>query len=70
MNRQAITFVVVVVLCAIGWAYSQGWLGGMRSGIEIERERVGTEQTIGEENANMDVPVTKQISVPDDKATE
>ena len=69
MNRKAITLVVVVVLCAIAWAYSQGWLGGMRPGTEIEREQVGTEQTIGQENANMAVPVTKEGAVSDDTAT-
>lgn len=70
MNRKAITLVVVVVLCAIAWAYSQGLLGGMRPGPEIEREKIGTEQTIDQESANVAVPVTKEGAAPGDTATQ
>ena len=34
MNRTSITIVVVVLLCAVGFAYSQGWFDWSSPGIE------------------------------------
>jgi hypothetical protein len=36
MNRKSVTVVVVVVLCAAGFAYSQGWFS--RSSVSSDAE--------------------------------
>jgi hypothetical protein len=65
VNRTSITMVVVVVLCAVGFAYGQGWFNRSSSGYETESNKVGTDQTIGQEKANEDaVQVTQTVSEP------
>ena len=50
MSRTSITIVVVVLLCAAGFAYSQGWFNWSSSGCELESNKVCTEQSIDQEN--------------------
>ena len=65
VNRTSITMVVVVVLCAVGFAYGQGWLNWSSAGYEMESNKVGTEQTFGQGKANEDaVQVTQTVSEP------
>ena len=46
MSRTSITIVVVILLCAAGLVYSQGWFGWSSPGMEMESNKVGTDQTI------------------------
>ena len=54
MSRTSITIVVVVLLCAAGFVYSQGWFNWSNSGYEMESNKVGTEQTIDQEKTKVD----------------
>ena len=70
-NRTSITIVVVVLLCAAGFAYSQGWFDWSSPGIEMESNSVGTNQKIGSEKTNEDaVRLTKDTAKPADAVTE
>jgi hypothetical protein len=51
MNRNSIT-VVVVLLCAAGYAYSQGWFDLSRPSAEIESNKVSTEQAVEQQSTN------------------
>ena len=42
MNRTSITIVVVVILCAVGFAYSQGWFDWRAPAAEMESNKVST----------------------------
>ena len=65
MNRTSITIVVVVVLCAAGLVYSQGWFNWSSSGYEMESNKVGTNQTIDQKKTKADaVQVTQTASEP------
>ena len=48
MNRTSITIVIVVLLCAGGFAYSQGWLDWSRLGRETRRAIRPTSARIGD----------------------
>ena len=64
-SRTYLTLAVVVVLCAAGLAYSQGWFNWSSSGQEIEGNNVGTEQTIDQQNINENaVPVAQKTTDP------
>jgi hypothetical protein len=52
MNRTSITVVIVVLLCAASFAYSQGWLDWSRPGSE----------GIDSNNANVSQELEKQKS--------
>ena len=52
MNRMSLTVVVVVLLCAAGYAYSQGWLDWSRS----------TSERTDSNNANVSQELEKQKS--------
>ena len=60
MNRTSITIVVVVLLCAAGFVYSQGWFNWSSSGYEMESNKVSTEQTIDQEITNEDAQATSR----------
>ena len=61
MSRKSITIVVLVLLCAAGFAYSQGWFGWSSSSYETESNEVSTEQRIDQEKMKDDAaPVTQQ----------
>jgi hypothetical protein len=45
-NRTSITLVALVMLCAAGFAYSQGWFSWSRPGTEMESNTVGTSQVL------------------------
>jgi hypothetical protein len=45
VSRTSIT-AVVLLLFAVGYAYSQGWFDLSRSSAEIEREKVSTDQRV------------------------
>jgi hypothetical protein len=63
MSRTSITIVVLVLLCAAGFAYSQGWFNWSNSRYETESSEVGTEQTIDEEKMkDAAAPVTQQTT--------
>jgi hypothetical protein len=71
MNRTSITIVVVVLLCAAGFAYSQGWFNWSSSGYELESDKVSTDQTIDPENTKVDAArVTQQTKEPATTLTE
>jgi hypothetical protein len=55
MNRTPITIVVVVILCAVGFAYSQGWLNMSRPAPEIDTTKVSTSQMLNEDNSKMNI---------------
>jgi hypothetical protein len=62
-NRTSITIVVVVLLCAVGFAYSQGWFNWSSSGYEMESNKVGADQTMDQERIKEDaVQVTQTAS--------
>ena len=64
-SRSYITLVVVVLLCAAGLAYSQGWFNWSSSSQEIEGNKVGTGQTLDQENTNVNaVPVAQKTTGP------
>ena len=65
-NRTSITIVVVVLLCAAGYAYSQGWFNWARPGSETWRAiRPSTSQELEKQKTNGDtVPVTPQATEP------
>jgi hypothetical protein len=49
MSRNSIT-VVVVLICAALYAYSQGWFDWSRPGTEIESTKVSTNQAVEQQN--------------------
>jgi hypothetical protein len=50
VSRTSIT-AVVLLLCAVGFAYSQGWFDLSRRSFEIESDKVGTPQSIESQNS-------------------
>ena len=59
MDRKSITVVVVVILCAIGFAYSYGWFSPSSVGSDTESDKVTANQTVDQEKTKEDaVPVT------------
>ena len=71
MNRTSITIVVVVLLCAAGFAYSQGWFDWSSPVIEMESNSVGTDQKIDSgENERGCRALTKDTAKPADAVTE
>jgi hypothetical protein len=71
MSRTSITIVVVVLLCAAGFVYSQGWLNWSSSGYELESGKVSTDQTIDQEETKVDAArVTQQTKEPAATLTE
>jgi hypothetical protein len=64
MSRTSIT-VVVVLLCAAGYAYMQGWFDRSRPGTEIESNKVSTNQTVEQQNTINDAAqVTEPVAEP------
>ena len=71
MSRTSITIVVIVLLCAAGFVYSQGWFNWSNSSYEMESDKVGTEQTIDQEKTKEDAAhVTQQTNEPAATLTE
>ena len=71
MNRKSVTIVVVVVLCAAGFAYSQGWFDWSRPGTEIESNTVSASQALDQDKTKVDAePVTQDTAKPADSAAE
>jgi hypothetical protein len=64
MNRTSITVVIVVLLCAASFAYSQGWLDWSRPSREvIESKKANVRQELEIHKASGDgVPVTPQAT--------
>jgi hypothetical protein len=64
-SRTYITLVLVVLLCAAGLAYSQGWFDWSSASNEMDGNKVGTSQTIDQENTNESaVPVAQRTTDP------
>ena len=64
-NRTSITVAVVILLCAVGFAYSQGWFDWSSPGAEVEMNNVSTSQTLDQEEAKTDAgQVTETVSEP------
>jgi hypothetical protein len=71
MNRTSITIVIVVLLCAAGLAYSQGWFNWSNASYETGSNEVRTDQTIEQESRKGDVPpVTQQTTDSATTSTE
>jgi hypothetical protein len=71
MSRTSITIVVVVLLCAAGFAYSQGWFNWSSSSNKLENNQVITDQRIDPVKTNENVPhVTQQTNEPAATRTE
>jgi len=71
MSRTSITIVVVVLLCAAGFVYSQGWFNWSNSSYEVESDTVSTGQTIDQEKTKVDAArVTQQTKEPAATLTE
>ena len=71
MNRRSITMVVVVVLCAVGFAYSQGWLHWSHAGTAIESNKVNAHQELSHDKVKENtVPATQQAEAPTDTTTK
>jgi hypothetical protein len=71
MDRKSITVVVVVLLCAAGFAYSQGWFDWSRPGAETQSNTVSTDQALDQDKTNVDaMPVTQETQKPVDSATK
>jgi hypothetical protein len=71
MSRTSITIVVVVLLCAAGFAYSQGWFNWSNSSYERQSDKVSTGQTIDQEETKVDAArVTQQTKEPAATLTE
>ena len=63
MNRKSVTVVVVVVLCAAGFAYSQGWFDRSSGGTETQGDTVSANQALDQDNTKADaVPVATRDS--------
>lgn len=64
MNRTSITIVVVVLLCAGGFAYSQGWLGRSplrRESTESNKAKV-SQEAVKQNTNGAPVPATPEAS--------
>lgn len=59
MTRTWIT-VVVVLLCAAGFAYSQGWFDWSRSAAEIKSDKASANQAL--ETTDDPMPLTPQAT--------
>ena len=71
MSRTSITIVVLVLLCAAGFAYSQGWFDWSNSSYETGSNEVGNQQRIDQENVNDDAaPLTQPAKEPVTPPTE
>lgn len=54
MNRRSITLVILVVLCAFGFAYGQGWIHWSRTGAAIESNKSGVHHTLDQQKTEKD----------------
>jgi len=71
MDRKSITVVVVVLLGAAGFAYSQGWFDWSRPGTETQSNTVSADQALDQDKTKANaVPVTQETAEPVDSATE
>jgi cell division protein FtsL len=71
MSRTSITIVVVILLCAAGFVYSQGWFNWSSSSYEVESDTVSTDQIIDQEKTKVDAAhVTQQTKEPAATLTE
>jgi hypothetical protein len=70
-DRTSITIVVLVLLCAAGLAYSQGWFNWSSTGAAIETNKTSTSQDLGQEETKVDaVQMAQAKEEPVDTATE
>ena len=64
-NRLSITIAVVVLLCAAGFAYSQGWFDWARPTAVIESDKVSADQMLDQDKSKDDAAkVTQATSEP------
>ena len=71
MNRKSVTIVIVVVLCAAGFAYSQGWFDRSRPGTETQGDTVSANEALDQDNTKADAePAAKGTAEPADSAAE
>ena len=71
MNRKSVTIVIVVVLCAAGFAYSQGWFDRSRPGTEMQGDTVSANEALDQDNTKADAePVAKGTTESADSAAE
>ena len=71
MNRRSITLVVVVVLCAVGFAYGQGWLHWSRADAAIESNKDNAHQEMSRDKVKKDAAfATQQAEAPADTTTK
>jgi len=70
MNRRSITMVVEVVLCAVGFAYGQGWLHWSHTGAAIESNKVNAHQELSKGTVKEDAVFATQAEAPADTTTK
>lgn len=71
MNRRSITLVIVVVLCAVAFAYGQGWLERSHTGNDINHNNDVRHPASNQEKTNeVVVPKTQQTADPGGQATK
>jgi hypothetical protein len=65
MNRRTITIVIVVILCAVGFAYGQGWLHWSRADAKTENNKADTHQASDQHSMkNVAPPLTPKSAEP------
>jgi hypothetical protein len=63
VSRTSITIVVIVLLCAAGFAYSQGWFNWSSSGSGVESDTVSADQMIDQDGIKEVTPgATQQMT--------
>ena len=70
MNRRSITLVIVIIVCAVWFAYGQNWLQP-RTGAEIESNSFGAHPALDQEKTHEDAvrvtpPATEPTATPKD----
>lgn len=71
MNRKSVTIVIVAVLCAAGFAYSQGWFDRSRTGSETQGDTVSANEALDQDNAkSVAEPAAKGTAEPADSTAE
>ena len=71
MNRRSITLVIVIIVCAVWFAYGQQLASNLRTGAEIESNSFGAHPALDQEKTHEDAvrvtpPATEPTATPKD----